>query len=72
MQSQSLSRDLQLLDSNLERLSYAEPYVKKNVLLSCVHVTSADGQFIQTERELLRAISDSLGLPFPPLTQPSV
>jgi len=66
MESEPECRDLKLIDRTLERLSQAGPYVKKNVLLPCVHVVASDNQVLETERELLRAIGDSLGLPMPP------
>ena len=69
MESQSESRDLDRIDRALEQLSMAGLYVKKNVLLSCAHVVACDGRVLEAERELLRAIADSLGLPVPPFVR---
>jgi Zn-dependent protease with chaperone function/uncharacterized tellurite resistance protein B-like protein len=69
MASHSESRDLERIGRTLERLSLAAPYVKKNILLSCAHVVTSDSRVLETERELLRAIADSLGLPVPPFVR---
>lgn len=69
MESQSASSDLDMIGRTLERLSMAAPYVKKNILFSCAHVVTSDGRVLETERELLRAIADSLGLPVPPFVR---
>jgi hypothetical protein len=69
MEPQSASSDLERLDRALEQLSLAGPYVKKNVLLSCAHVVACDGRVLEAERELLRAIADSLDLPIPPFVR---
>jgi hypothetical protein len=69
LQPQAASTDLDLVDRALERLSLAGPYVKKNVLLSCAHAVASDGRVLETERELLRAVADSLALPVPPFVR---
>jgi Zn-dependent protease with chaperone function len=66
LEPKSDSVDLNRIDRALERLSLAGPYVKKNLLFSCAHVAASDGQLLEPERELLRAIADSLDLPVPP------
>lgn len=69
MESQAASSDLGRIGRTLERLSLAAPYVKKNILFSCAHVVTSDGRVLETERELLRAIADSLELPVPPFVR---
>ncbi|HXC36192.1 MAG TPA: M48 family metallopeptidase [Candidatus Acidoferrales bacterium] len=55
------------LDAALNRLTLAVPIIKKNIIDACVHVVGADGVILETEAELLRAISDTLDCPMPPL-----
>ncbi len=69
MESHTASSDLNRIGRTLERLSMAAPYVKKNILLSCAHVVTSDGRVLEKERELLRAIADTLGLPVPPFVR---
>jgi tellurite resistance protein len=56
-----------MVDKALERLSQAAPQIKKNVINACVLTIAADGILTENEGELLRAISDSLDCPMPPL-----
>ncbi len=51
----------------LDRLAQAVPIIKKNLLEACAHVVGADGVIQESEAELLRAISDTLDCPMPPL-----
>jgi Zn-dependent protease with chaperone function len=54
------------IDPALNRLAQAVPTIKKNLIDACVHVVGADGVILETEAELLRAISDTLDCPMPP------
>jgi len=55
------------LDAALNRLALAVPIIKKNLLEACAHVVGADGVILEAEAELLRAVSDTLDCPMPPL-----
>jgi Zn-dependent protease with chaperone function len=55
------------IDAALNRLAQAAPQIKKNLIEACVHTVSADGVIQEAEAELLRAISDTLDCPMPPL-----
>ena len=55
------------IDAALNRLTQAAPTIKKNLIEACVHVVGADGVIVESEAELLRAISDTLDCPMPPL-----
>jgi hypothetical protein len=59
--------DLEALDAALRTLNAAIPALKKQVLLACASCIGADGQVTVDEGELLRAISDSLDCPMPPI-----
>jgi Zn-dependent protease with chaperone function len=59
------------IDAALNRLAQAVPIIKKNLIEACVHVVGADGVIVESEAELLRAISDTLDCPMPPLIQTS-
>ncbi len=54
------------IDAALNRLVLAAPIIKKNLLEACVYVIGSDGVILETEAELLRAISDTLDCPMPP------
>ncbi len=54
------------IDAALNRLAQAVPIIKKNLIEACVHVVGADGVIVESEAELLRAISDTLDCPMPP------
>ena len=54
------------IDAALDRLAQAVPIIKKNLLEACVHTVGADGVIIESEAELLRAVSDTLDCPMPP------
>jgi Zn-dependent protease with chaperone function/uncharacterized tellurite resistance protein B-like protein len=66
LEPESESMYLSRMDQVLQQLSLTRPYVKKNLLFSCAHTVTSDGQVLEAERELLRAIADSLELPVPP------
>jgi hypothetical protein len=55
------------IDAALNRLAQAVPAIKKNLIDACVHVVAADGVIQEAEAELLRAISETLDCPMPPL-----
>jgi len=55
------------IDATLDRLAQAVPTIKRNLIEACVHVVGADGVILESEAELLRAISDTLDCPMPPL-----
>ena len=59
--------DLRKLDRALDELDAAAPPLKRQILAACAACIGADGQVTLEEGELLRAIADSLGCPFPPL-----
>jgi Zn-dependent protease with chaperone function len=54
------------IDAALNRLAQAVPIIKKNLIEACVHIVGADGVIVESEAELLRAISDTLDCPMPP------
>ena len=58
---------LNQIDPALNRLAQAVPQIKKNLLDACVQTVGADGVIQEKEAELLRAISDTLDCPMPPL-----
>jgi Zn-dependent protease with chaperone function len=55
------------IDAALNRLVQGAPFIKKNVIDACIHVVGADGVVYESEAELLRAVSDTLDCPMPPL-----
>jgi len=55
------------IDAALNHLAQASPLIKKNLLEACIHTIGADGVILEAEAELLRAISDTLDSPIPPL-----
>jgi len=54
------------IDAALNRLAQAVPIIKKNLIEACIRVVGADGVIVESEAELLRAISDTLDCPMPP------
>jgi Zn-dependent protease with chaperone function len=59
--------DLRALDRALIRLNDTAPRLRADVLAACVAAVASDGKVTIAEGELLRATSDSLGCPMPPL-----
>jgi len=59
--------DLRALDRALGRLRDTAPRLRGQILGACVAAVATDGEVTIAEGELLRAISDSLGCPMPPL-----
>ena len=55
------------IDAALEVLAMAAPRLKKQILEACAACICVDGTVTIEEGELLRAVSDSLGCPMPPL-----
>jgi Zn-dependent protease with chaperone function len=55
------------LDAALDRLDGASFPIKQRLVLACAHTVSHDNQIRPEEGELLRAVSDALGCPMPPL-----
>jgi Zn-dependent protease with chaperone function len=59
--------DLTRLDAALRTLDAASRPLKKQILLACAACVGFDGRVTVEEGELLRAISDSIDCPMPPL-----
>jgi hypothetical protein len=59
------------IDGALNRLAQAVPIIKRNLIQACIHVVGADGVIVESEAELLRAISDTLDCPMPPFVATS-
>jgi Zn-dependent protease with chaperone function len=59
--------DLIQLDNALQTIDLASRPLKKQILLACAATVGADGRVTVEEGELLRAISDSIDCPMPPL-----
>ena len=55
------------IDGALEVLALAAPPLKKQVVEACAACICVDGTVTVDEGELLRAVSDCLGCPMPPL-----
>ena len=53
------------------KFAQAVPIIKKNLIEACIHVGGADGVIVESEAELLRAISDTLDCPMPPFVAAS-
>jgi Zn-dependent protease with chaperone function len=59
--------DLGAVDRALEELATAAPPLTKQILQACAACICVDGTVTVEEGELLRAVSDGLGCPMPPL-----
>jgi hypothetical protein len=57
------------IDAALEVLAVASPRLKKQILEACAACICVDGTVTVEEGELLRAVSDCLGFPMPPLIE---
>lgn len=55
------------LDNALDHLANATPQLKRSIVAACVDCAATDGKLAVAEYELLRAITDSLDCPLPPL-----
>ena len=51
----------------LDKLIHASPREKQKLIRACAKTIAADGEVSRGEGELMRAVSDSLGVPMPPL-----
>jgi Zn-dependent protease with chaperone function len=65
--SPEATTDLMQLDAALRTIDLASRPLKKQILLACAAIIGADGRMTVEEGELLRAISDSIDCPMPPL-----
>jgi Zn-dependent protease with chaperone function len=61
---------IEAMDAALNQLAGASPTLKKQILEACATCIGVDGRVTVEEGELLRAISDSLGCPMPPVLAP--
>jgi Zn-dependent protease with chaperone function len=61
---------IEAMDAALQELAGAPPMLKKQILEACATCIGVDGRVTVEEGELLRAISDSLGCPMPPVLAP--
>lgn len=57
------------IQKSLQKLSLLSPMLKRNVLEACADIAMGDGKIKTAEAELLRAVSESLGCPMPPLIE---
>lgn len=55
------------LDAALDQLAAATPLLKRSIVAACIECAATDGKMAVPEYELLRAITDSLDCPLPPL-----
>jgi len=55
------------LEAALSRLAATAPRLRGEILRACVAAVASDGKVTIAEGELLRAVSESLGCPMPPL-----
>ena len=55
----------------LRKLAQLSPLLKRSVIEACADIAMDDGKLKSTEAELLRAISESLNCPMPPLLPPA-
>jgi Zn-dependent protease with chaperone function len=67
----SATLDLKAIDAALEELALSTPQLKKRILEACASSIASDGVVTIEEGELLRAVSDCLGCPMPPLLVPA-
>jgi hypothetical protein len=61
---------IEAIDAALKQLAEAAPSLKKRVLEACATCVGVDGRVTVEEGELLRAVSDALGCPMPPILAP--
>jgi hypothetical protein len=61
---------LREIDAAIQELAKAAPLLKKQILAACAACICVDSTVTVEEGELLRAVSDSLGCPMPPLIVP--
>ena len=58
---------LKQVDAALDNLNQSVAQIKKMLLNACAETVAADGEILESEAELLRAIADTLGCPIPPV-----
>lgn len=58
--------NLQTLNTAIDKLALLNPLIKPQFLKACVACITADGKVSATERELLRAIANTIDCPMPP------
>jgi Zn-dependent protease with chaperone function len=63
---------LAALDEALSDLADAAPRLKRAIVLACAEAVCSDGRLTVEEGELLRAVSDALGCPMPPVLAGSI
>ncbi len=59
--------DFSKLDAALTKLGGASDPIKQQLLFAAAHAVGQDGIILPAEAELLRAVSDALGCPMPPM-----
>jgi Zn-dependent protease with chaperone function len=59
--------DLEEVDAALSRLRHASPGVRRRLLEACARVVTHDGEIRVSEGEMLRAVSEALDCPMPPV-----
>ncbi len=57
------------IDAALEQLAEAAHEIRRRILLACGDAAAVDGELTSGEYELIRAISEALDCPMPPLAQ---
>jgi len=62
-----LQPDWQTIDTALNHMASAAPLVKKQFLAACFQSVYSDHVVKDKEIEILRAISDAIDIPMPPL-----
>jgi hypothetical protein len=59
--------DLEEVDAALGRLRHGAPGVRRRLLGACAQVVTHDGEILVAEGEMLRAVSEALDCPMPPV-----
>ncbi|CAN5363637.1 M48 family metallopeptidase [soil metagenome] len=59
--------DLEEVDAALGRLRHGAPGVRRRLLAACARVVTHDGKIRVSEAEMLRAVSEALDCPMPPV-----
>ena len=62
--------DFVRLDAALDKLALASGPIKQRTLFASANIVGADGNILNAEAELLRAIAAALDCPMPPIQQP--
>ncbi len=62
-----VAHSLPTLDQALDRLERLKPLEKPRLLKALIEIINADEKAINEEKELFRAVADTLNCPFPPL-----